>query len=189
MAVLENCSDLVFPIQSSRLALRIMEPTDFEAMLELCTHPDICRYIRPPMSREAVVSHIADRQRPWLFHSGQWCAFAVTLRETGEIIGEVCFRVLSVPAQQAEIGFRFHPNFQGKGYAREASNAVISLLYEKLGLYKLIGICQAENQASAHLLEKLGFKREGFMRNQVENAGRLVDACYYGLLRDEWQNP
>lgn len=178
---------LEWPLETERLLIREMVPDDFEAIYVLCSHPDTCRYIRPAMTPEAVHEHIGKRKMPWNFHKMDWCASSVEEKATGHVIGELTFKVVSLEEKRTEIGFRFHPDSQGKGYARESTRAVMNAIFKNLGMHKIFGQCDVLNVASSKLMESLGMRREGTMLKHNLNAGRWCDMHYYGILAEEWE--
>ena len=185
MSVPNDCAILDLPLKTPRLVLRDLSTDDFEDILFLCTHPEICRYIRPPMTRQQVRDHIRDRLRPWFFEETKWYSLAVCLAEDGGIIGELVFRLESRTELRAEIGYRFRPEAQGKGYGLEAADALVGLLFGKLRLHKLVAYCAAENRASRRLLSRLGMRQEGCWRKHSLMHGQWTDLCVYGMLASD----
>ena len=186
MPIPENCSILGLPLETERLTLKSLVPDDFDDLFMLCTHPDICRYIRPPMSREQVAQHIEDRLQPWHMEEMKWYSLAVRQRGKSRMIGEMVFRLESVDHSRAEIGYRFHPDVAGMGFATEASRAVVELLLNKMGLHKLSAYSHADNSQSRALLERLGMQLEGRRREDMFSDGAWYDLCIYGMLHHEY---
>jgi RimJ/RimL family protein N-acetyltransferase len=87
---------------------------------------------------------------------------------------------------QAEIGFTLAPAEQGKGYASEAVRAVLHHLFLVRGLHKVAAECDARNTASARLLERVGFTREGRLREHTWIKQEWTDDLLFGLLAAEW---
>jgi aminoglycoside 6'-N-acetyltransferase len=83
---------------------------------------------------------------------------------------------------QAEIGFSLATAYQGQGYATEAVRAVLHRLFAVDGLHKVEAECDARNTASARLLERVGFTREGLRRRHTWIKGEWTDDLLYGLL-------
>jgi RimJ/RimL family protein N-acetyltransferase len=111
---------------------------------------------------------------------------AVLLRDTGELIGEVNLAWLSEAQRGGEFGFVFNPAFHGRGYATEAAVQMLRLGFEELGLHRIIGRCEARNEASARLMAKLGMRREAhFVRNEFVK-GEWNDEVVYAMLGEEW---
>jgi RimJ/RimL family protein N-acetyltransferase len=74
----------------------------------------------------------------------------------------------------------------GKGYAREALEAVIAYCFEQLNMNRVGSEIYAFNERSIRLFESLGFQREGVVRQAVWKRQAFVDEYIYGLLREEW---
>jgi len=185
MPIPESCAALDLPWRSDRLVLRALEPGDFDALFVLCTHPEICRYIRPPMTEDQVREHLTDRRRPWFFEERKWYSLAVSEVPAPRVIGELVFRLESRADRRAEIGYRFHPDAHGKGYASESVGVLITKLFEVVGLHKLVAYCDAANDASNRLLTRLGMRREGVLRAQYWYRDQWCDMISYGLLETE----
>lgn len=90
---------------------------------------------------------------------------------------------------QAEIGYTLAPRRQGHGYATEAVRAVLDHLFRVRGLHKVSAECDARNVASARVLERLGFTREGLLRRHTWTKDEWTDDLIYGLLRTEYLGP
>ena len=74
----------------------------------------------------------------------------------------------------------------GKGYGREAAHLALAFAFHELNLYRVTATVFAYNQRSIHLVERLGFRREGAFREFIERDGQRHDMLLYGLLRPEW---
>jgi RimJ/RimL family protein N-acetyltransferase len=179
-----------YPIRTARLDLRPFGPGDFDEVLAFRSRPDVARYLlTEPLGPDEVRTFLdkasADAA---LDEAGEQLNLAVVLRETGRLIGDVVLMWRSAEHRMAEIGFIFHPDHHGKGYAREASEAVLAIGFEELGLHRIIGRCDARNTASSGLMERLGMRREAhFVRNELVK-GEWCDELVYALLEDEWQD-
>jgi aminoglycoside 6'-N-acetyltransferase len=86
-----------------------------------------------------------------------------------------------------EIGFTLAPGYQGRGYGTEAVRLLLSYLFITRSKHRISACCDARNAASAALLERLGMRREGHLRQSSWFKGEWTDDLLYGLLRDEWQ--
>ncbi len=183
MTIPANCSAFHLPRKTPRLVLRALRVEDLADIHLLCSHPEICRYIRPPMTREQVEKHIRDRLRPWSFEDGKWLSLAVCLaHDESRVIGEAVFRFESRADRRMEIGYRFRPESQGKGYAIEAVRGLVALLLENFELHKLVAYCDAENAASIRLLQRLGMTEEGLLREHYYLNGGWRDLHAFALL-------
>lgn len=102
------------------------------------------------------------------------------------IIGTVSFgNVSDAPYNTSTIGYKFDPFFHGQGYAFEAVQSVIPYGFEYLGLHRLLAVVMPENKPSIKLLEKSGFKKEGFMEKSIKVRGQWEDHFLYALVNPQ----
>ncbi len=88
---------------------------------------------------------------------------------------------------RAEIGYDLNPDFWGQAYMTEALNAVIANGFEKMGLNRIEAVVYVENKRSIRLLQKLGFKQEGVLRDYYCVDAKFYDHCVFSLIRREWR--
>src|SRR6266699_2845933 len=135
--------DPVHPIQTARLTLRPFTVSDFDDLYAYQSRPDVARYLHWDARDRAQARQALDRQcrEASLDAEGDWLTFAVVLREGSRVIGEVGLKWLS----------REH----GQGLATEAAGAMLTLGFDTLGWHRIIGSCDARNQQSVRLMERL----------------------------------
>ena len=113
---------------------------------------------------------------------------AVERREDGRMIGNVY--LASRPFESMELGYVFARDAWGHGYAAEACRALMDHAFSR-GVHRIFAECSPVNTASRRLLERLGFRQEGLLRQNIyfnrNAAGQPVwqDTCIYALLREE----
>jgi RimJ/RimL family protein N-acetyltransferase len=103
----------------------------------------------------------------------------------GQLIGNVNI-VVDPDNRQGEIGFIFHPDHQGHGYATEAARALIDHAFGHYGLHRVYGRLEPRNLASARVLEKLGLRREAHLIENEWVKGEWQSEAIYALLAREW---
>lgn len=113
---------------------------------------------------------------------------AIVLPETGQLIGNCGIRVRDPMARAADIGYELDPRYWGNGYATEVARAMLDFGFGPLGLHRIAADCLTENAASAHVLEKIGMRREGHLRDNVWMKDRWWDSYLYAILDHEWQS-
>jgi RimJ/RimL family protein N-acetyltransferase len=91
-----------------------------------------------------------------------------------------------VENRHAEVGFALARRAWGRGLMKEGLNQAIALSFGPLGLRRLEADVDPRNEASLRLLESLGFRREGLMRERWNTGGELQDGVLLGLLAREW---
>jgi RimJ/RimL family protein N-acetyltransferase len=79
-----------------------------------------------------------------------------------------------------------NPAVRGLGYATEATGLLVGYLFAGWDKHKITASCDARNTASAALLERLGMRREGHLRESTWAKGEWTDDLLYGLLHDDW---
>ena len=90
-------------------------------------------------------------------------------------------------AFQADIGYELDPKHWNHGYATEAAHAMVDFGFSHFGLHRVWSWCVADNVGSAHVLEKLGMRLEGRLRENEYYKGRWWDTLMYAILADEWK--
>src|SRR5579875_4139557 len=155
-----------YPIVTPRLLLRPFAEGDLDALYAIQSRPDVARYLYwEPRSRREVSEVLAARaRRRTLEAEGDTLVLAIERRDSGILIGDVNLRWLSAAHKQGEIGFVLHPAHHGQGYAGEAAREMLRLGFEGLDLHRIVGRCDARNDASARLMKRLGMRREAHFR-------------------------
>jgi len=114
--------------------------------------------------------------------------YAVCLREGGELIGSTGIDI-DFPQGRAEIGYWIGQEYWGKGYATEAAGRLMEYSFTELKLHKVTAHHFARNGASGRILEKLGMRREGTLKEHIRQSGKWEDIIQYGILEKEYQRP
>ncbi|MFC5249941.1 GNAT family N-acetyltransferase [Streptomyces nigrescens] len=179
-----------YPIRTERLDLRPVTDDDFAAIHAYQRLPEVCRYLYwGPHDEAASRASVADKAtRTTLRASGDFLQLAVVVRETGTLVGDVTFVWSSSEHRQGGIGYVFHPAHTGHGYATEASRALLKLGFEELQLHRIQAELDGRNTASARLLERLGMRREGHLRENEFLDGEWSDEVIYAMLAREWRD-
>jgi len=188
-ANVERVHELTLPIETARLTLRPFTKTDFEDTFAYLSRADVVRYLYwEPATREGF-SETLDRKiaRTTLVPGGHGLNLAVVPRDVGRVVGDVSLWWQSEVHRGAEIGFVFHPDHQGRGYARESAQALLRLAFAELGLHRVTGRLDARNIASAGLLERLGMRREAHLIENEWVKGEWTDELMYAVLDREWE--
>ena len=169
------------PLTTERLVLRVHESGDVDDMLVFHSDPEVVRYLPWPVRDRALVEEALAKRlsQGTVEREGDWLVLAMELRETGQVIGEVLLKVDSVEEHRAELGYAMNAEFHGRGLAREAAEAILSLGIHELRLDRVIAHLDARNPASARLLERLGFTLT--RSYEEEFTGELAPGLEYGL--------
>jgi ribosomal-protein-alanine N-acetyltransferase len=176
-------------LRTERLVLREFTADDWAATFAYQADPRYLRFYE----REGVT----ERQSQAMVHmfilwQGEQprsrAQLAITLANTGELIGNVGVRRETAEDPVADMGFELSPEHWGRGYASEAARAMVDWGFGAWGLERIHAHCVSENAASARVLERAGLRLEARLRDHQFFKGRFWDLSLYGLLRAEWES-
>jgi len=170
-------------LRTERLDLRWLIEDDVDAHYAIFSDPAVTRYWSgaPWTAREQAVKGVADTLANYADDSG--LRFAIVLRASGEMIGNATLHHFFEQNRRCEIGYALGSKHWGKGYAFEALQAVLDYGFGELDLNRIEADVDPNNLASCRLLEKLGFRKEGYMPERWIVHGEPADTVNYGLLK------
>jgi RimJ/RimL family protein N-acetyltransferase len=179
-----------YPLRTDRLTLRPFQAEDLDDLHAIQSREDVARYLYwSPRDRDEVRKTLAERiGQSAIEDEGDVLFLAVVLTETRRVVGNVTLRWRSREHRQGEIGFVFHPDHHGKGFAAEATRVILRLGFDNLGLHRIVGRCDARNAASARLMERLGMRREAHLVQNEFVKGEWCDELVYAILAPEWRS-
>lgn len=165
---------------SASQRLRPMTEADLQQVLSWRNHPDIRRYM--------YTSHEikSDEHRQWFAKATKNPAVHLLIFEQNNIAQGFVNLTNGRCAEVADWGFYIAPEGP-KGIGRALGNCALTYAFEELNLHKVCGQALSFNQRSITFHEKLGFQREGLLRDQHCADGVFYDVLYFGLLASEWQ--
>ena len=178
-----------FPIHTERLVLRAYRPDDLDALLAIVSRTDVNRFLYTEPRNEDEALELLQRKlgNTELLDEDDQISAAVCLRDTGELVGDQMMRWVSREHRTGEIGFMFHPDHHGLGFATESARPLIDWGFEVAGFHRIIGRLDARNFASARVLEKLGMRREAMMIENEWVKGEWQSGIDYAILEREWR--
>ena len=176
------------PIETERLNLRAFTRGDVDAVFAYRQRDDVAAFLfDEPMSRETVAEAVQARTVQTAWHQeGDKILLAVERRQDHAMIGEVSLILRHEVARQGEVGYIFHPDYHGYGYATEAARGLMRVGFEQAGLHRSYARCDARNSASWHVMERLGMRREAHFREHILVKGVWDEELIYAMLEDEW---
>jgi RimJ/RimL family protein N-acetyltransferase len=167
-----------------RVTLRPLSMADLEPYSVMHGLPEVVRYLPwegrdPAQARKSLERKIANA-------GAEKVAYAVLRNSDNAFLGELNLTVFDVDNRNAEIGFLFQPEFHGHGYATEASRELLRIAFVDWDLHRLIARCDARNNASARLMQRLGMRQEAHFRRNEFIKGEWTDELVFALLAEEW---
>ena len=168
---------------TERLFLRPFQETDPDDLYEFLSQLENDEFEGyPGITRESSLGYLKQR-------SGSEEFYAVVLKETGKVIGNICCGNRNYDAK--EVGYIINKDYQRCGYVAEALTAVIREAFRQ-GAHRIYAECDPWNESSWKLLEKAGLRREAHLRENIffhrDDQGNPIwkDTCVYAVLNREY---
>ncbi len=180
---------MTFCLETKRLLLRQFQGSDLEAFLAYRNDPDVARYqgwnIPYPHHKGKEFIEFMTRASPSV--QGDWFQAALELKSTHEMVGDVGFVVQKDDDRQAYIGYSLARTHWGNGFAYEAVSRMLAYLFDELTLHRVVAECDVDNAPSWKLLERLGFRRESHLVENIFFKGAYGSEYHYAMLGREWK--
>ena len=173
-------------LTTRRLMLRPLATTDAQALYAIFSDPAVVRYWSAEPWTDISFADTAIARALEAYRDETELRFAIELAATREVIGTVALHHFFNQNNRCELGYAIASRHWGQGYASEALEAVLGHGFAEVGLNRIEADIDPRNEASGRVLEKLGFRKEGFMPQRWRVHGEYADTAFYGLLRDYW---
>ena len=178
-----------YPLRTERLVLRPLRADDVDTILDYRNDPQVSALQDwdLPVSREQVERQVS---RTWK-DIAPGASLNIGIERDGELIGDLYVGLdeHSRPPHHgvAEIGFTLRTEHQGMGYAREAAEALLTDLVDRLGCHRIFAQLSPQNTASARLLERLGMRVETLAPKSYWWRGQWDDNLVYAVSVVDWR--
>ncbi len=175
-------------LAGTRVRLRALRTDDADALWLLHGDPEVMRYwSHPPWQERAqALAHIERMQRER--RHTEFYPWAATL-DDDVLVGTCSLFALSRDHARAELGYALRPAYWRQGLATQMLTLALGHAFTALGLLRIEADVDPLNLASCRLLERLGFVREGLLRERWRVGGATQDSALYGLLARDWRAP
>lgn len=176
-------------LTTERLILRQFKETDWQAVHEYASDPEVVRYLSwGPNTEEDTRDFVGRAIARHLEQPRQNYEFAMVLKAEDKLVGH-CGIGMSDASHHTEawIYYFLNRSYWGRGYATEAVHALLEFGFFQLKLHRIFATCDPENSISASVLQKVGMQREGCLRQHELIRGEWRDSLLYAILKDEWR--
>ena len=173
-------------IKTERLVLRKLTQDDAQDVFEYASDPEVPKYSTWSVHQSiedtkeflnAVIEEYVNHEiAPW----------GIVHKADKKVIGTCGFVNWILDDDRAEIGYALSRKYWGQGYMPEAVREAIDFGFRKMQLNRIEARCKVENTASARVMEKVGMKFEGILREHMFVKGKYHDLKIYSILRKEW---
>ncbi|MFP3915264.1 MAG: GNAT family N-acetyltransferase, partial [Actinomycetota bacterium] len=128
-----------FPLRTERLLLRPYGRQDFEYLADVASRPEVVRYLYEDVrDRQEVSAELELRARlRSIQKEGDRLLLVAETSEERRVVGDVNLHYVSEQHRRGEVGWVFHPDHQGQGYATEAAAVMLRLGFDELGLHRI----------------------------------------------------
>jgi len=189
MNMLLNAVSDDFPdLETERLILRQLTLEDADFIFRHFSDSAVTQYLmdEPPVTEYAQAQEII---RFYLEPAGKTHnRWGLVRKSDQQLIGTCGYHKWDKRYFRAEIGYDLSPGYWGQGYMAESLRAVLQNGFQRMGLNRIDALVYIENDRSVRLLQQLGFKLEGILRDYFYLDGKFYDHYLFALLHKEW-NP
>jgi len=172
-------------LAGERVRLRALAAHDADALFALHSDPRVMRFWSFPAwtERTQAVAHIERmaRERTQM----EFYPWVATLRGDDTLVGTCSLFGVHREHLRGVIGYALSPSLWGRGLAGEMLALALDHAFDGIGLNRIEADIDPENVASCRLVERAGFKREGYLRERWRVGGGVQDTALYGLLRSD----
>ena len=174
-------------IKTSRLLLRKISKNDIFDVFEYASDPEVSKYLLwyPHVNLDFTRRYLKLIEKSYKnmdFHD-----WAITLSNSGKMIGTVGFTSFDIPNNNAEIGYVLNSKYWGQGIALEAAEAVINFGFETLKLNRIEAKFLPDNNGSRSVAKKCGMSFEGLHRNRILVKGKYSDVEIFDITENEYK--
>ncbi|OAT83574.1 acetyltransferase [Bacillus sp. MKU004] len=121
------------------------------------------------------------------YESEEFCYWAIKLKESGELIGEIDLYDMEEATGNCEVSYSLGYRWWNKGYGTEALRAVVEFGFTKMKLHKISAAHNTDNPASGRIMNKAGMMQEGTIRDMIRNSkNQYKDCAFYGILQEDY---
>lgn len=169
-------------IETERLILKPLKEGDAQALYEIFSDHDVMKYwnTSPWQSISDAKSFIKNSTEA--MHSNSEIVLGIYLKSNDTLLGKILLFNYVQESRRAEIGFGIGSHFWGKGIVSEAAKALVAYAFDTLNLRRIEAEIDPDNVSSGNVLKRLGFIKEGVLRERWEINGAVSDSALYGLI-------
>ncbi|MES2848065.1 MAG: GNAT family protein [Bacteroidota bacterium] len=167
---------------TGRLVLREITADDANEIFFLRSDAGLLKYLdkEPEKSVEETIGFIGRIKKNLDDNDG--ILWGITLKDSDVVIGSICYWRMQKEHYRAEIGYILHSAQQGKGIMDEAIKAVLQYGFETMKLHSVEANVNPANESSMKVLEKNGFVKEAYFKENYYYNGKFIDSAIYSLI-------
>ena len=178
-------------LETERLILRPFRRSDADMMfINWANDPHVFRYLTTANACNSI-EEVHARLDSWFSYfndivNGSWGMYAIVLKSSGDVIGEIDFAELDTDKRSAEVGYQIGKAWWGHGYTTEALQRLIRYCFVEVGLKHIWGNYDGRNINSGKVMQKAGMKHEKTTEKINENTGETINRIQYAITSDDY---
>ena len=172
-------------LRTARLTLRPARMSDAADLYEYSKDPEVARHVLWDAYRSVGEARMYLKYVQRQYRLNEPASWGIELKATGRLIGTIGFMWWNQEYRSAEVGYSLSRAYWNHGLMTEALRAVIKFGFEEMNLNRIEAQHETTNPASGRVMEKVGMKKEGVLRQRLRNKGKFVDVALYSVLRGE----
>ena len=174
-------------LETERLLLRRFTLDDAQDMYRnLCSDARVNKFLTWELHRSVDDTKELMRSFVERYESPSRYCWAIVSKETNEVVGTIAAPTVKELTKTVEVTYAIAQDQWGKGITAEALKAVIAFLFDKVGVNRIEAGHDANNPNSGKVMEKVGMKKEGVLRQAGRNNQGVFDLVMYSILREEF---
>jgi RimJ/RimL family protein N-acetyltransferase len=176
-------------VETERLILREFRKEDLNGVHAYASDPEVSKYEPWGPNSEDDTKYFLDSIISYQLNNPRNdYEIAIELKGTGLLIGACGIHISDTETREGYIGYCYNKQYWKNGYASEAAVAIIEFGFKSLNLHRIFATCDPNNVGSSKVLEKIGMKREGHLRDHKLQRGKWRDSFLYSILEHEFQS-
>lgn len=172
-------------LKTERLILRPLRMSDDRDLFAYARDPQVSRHVLWETHESLRDSRQFLRGAIRQYRQGLPGSFAITLKDSGRMIGTIGFMWVNHEYKSAEVGYSLSREYWNKGIMSEALRQVIAFGFDEMRLNRIEAQHELDNPASGRVMIHAGMQYEGTLRQRIKNKGRFVDVALYAILRGD----
>ena len=175
-----------FPnLDAKRVSLRQLRREDIPQLYALRSNAQVMKYIAREPLTDIIAAETTFKRVTTGIENNEWILWGLVPHSENKVLGTVCLWNIAIEHHRAEIGYDLLPEYQGKGLMAEALVEVIKYGFNVLKLHSIEAQVNPLNNASIKLIERSGFLREAYLRENYFYEGQYRDTAIYSLLANQ----
>ena len=178
----------IFPkLETERLLLMEFVKSDAEELFKMRSDERVQKYLDRDLHKTVEESELMIDGMIKTFNNKEGINWIIRKKDSLNVIGYIGYWRMIRNNVRAEIGYAMKPEYWGKGYMQEALTKVIDFGFNEFCLHSIEANVNPDNAKSVKLLEKFGFKREAYFKEDYFYNGKFLDSAIYSLVETDYE--